>query len=202
MHGSQDLAGGSLGAAARLEGTGLAVELAGAVAHHAVLVRQGSLEGLLARPERLAGGADVRVGLVVEGEVGSLERAVLPLGFVDDRDVGLDPTLVDEPGQVLGRAVGGVGGQALGPEAEAFLGALDHGACRADLGLADRAARLDVDDDGVIQVDQVVRGVGEEGMALVSAGPLGGGVRARDELRLDLAGGAPGPRRRACRGTP
>ena len=82
----------------------------------------------------------------------------------------------DLPGQVLGRAVGAVGGEPLGPQAEAILGALDHGAGGAHLGLADRAAGLDVDDDGVVQIDQVVCGVGEEGVALVGAGPLGGGV--------------------------
>ena len=129
---------------------------------------------------------------MVVGEVGSLEGAVAALGLVEDRDVRLDPALMNQPGEHLGRAVGAVGGQPFRVEAEAILGAVDHGACRADLGLADRAARLDIDDDGMVEVDQVVGGVGEEGMPLQRAGPLRRGIGPRDELRLDLAGRAPG----------
>jgi hypothetical protein len=43
--------------------------------------------------------------------------------------------------------------------------------------------RLDVDNDGMVEIDQVVGSVGEEGMALERAGPLRGGIRLRDELR-------------------
>ena len=85
---------------------------------------------------------------------------------------GSIPRSCDQPGEHLGRAIGAVGGQPLGLEAEAVLGALDHGARRADLGLADRRGRLDVDDDGVVEVDQVVGGVGEEGVPLQRAGPV------------------------------
>jgi hypothetical protein len=37
--------------------------------------------------------------------------------------------------------------------------------CRADLGLPDGARRLDVEDDRGLQVDEVVVGIGKEGMA-------------------------------------
>jgi hypothetical protein len=56
------------------------------------------------------------------------------------------------------------------------LDPVDHGACRADLRLPYRAARLDIDNDGMVKVDQVVGGVGEEGVALECAGPLRGGI--------------------------
>ena len=36
---------------------------------------------------------------------------------------------------------------------------------------------LDIDDDGVVEIDEVVGGVGEEGMTLECAGPLRGGIR-------------------------
>ena len=42
-----------------------------------------------------------------------------------------------------------------------------------------------------VKVDQVVRRVGEEGMALQGARPLRRRIGPRDELRRDLAGGAP-----------
>lgn len=48
---------------------------------------------------------------------------------------------------ISGRTVGTIGGQALRTEFEALFGALNHCACRADLGLPDRSRRLDVDDD-------------------------------------------------------
>jgi len=66
---------------------------------------------------------------------------------------------MDEPGQVLGRAVGGVCGQPLGPEAEAVLRPLDHGARGTHLRLPDGAARLGIDNDGMIEVDQIVGGI-------------------------------------------
>ena len=90
-------------------------------------------------------------------------------GFVEHRDVRLDPALMDQPGQLLGRAVGGVGGQPLGLEAEAVLRPLDHALALRHLGLADGGGRLDIDDDGVFEVDQVVGRVGEEGVARLGA---------------------------------
>ena len=69
------LRAGAFGTAARLQGAGVAVELAGAVAHHAVLIGQRSRVpiGLLPLPQLLAGRADVGVAAVVVGEVGPLK---------------------------------------------------------------------------------------------------------------------------------
>ena len=191
---AQDLAGRRVRAAARLESAGVAVELAGAVAHQPVLIDERARHpvDLLALPQLLAARTGVEIAPVVVGEVGPLEGAVAPLGLVEDRDVRLDPALVHQPGEHLGRAIGAVGGQPLRIEAEAILGALDHRARRTDLGLADRAARLDVHDDGVVHVDQVVGGVGEEGVPLQRAGPLRRRIGPRHELRLHLARRTPG----------
>ena len=79
-----------------------------------------------------------------------------------------------QPGEVLGRTVGGVGRQPLRPQAEALLRAVDHPLLRRHLGLADRGGRLDIDDDGALQVDQVVRALGEEGEPAVRPGPARG----------------------------
>ncbi len=87
---------------------------------------------------------------------------------------------------VLGRAVGAVGGEPFGPEAEALIRPLDHGAGGGHLRWTDGGGRLDVDDDGVVEVDQVVGGIGEEGRSLVGAGPPRRGIRWRDELGRDL----------------
>ena len=90
------------------------------------------------------------------------------------------------------RAVGAVGDQPLGVEAEALHRAVDHGARGADLRLADRARRLDVDDDRIVCVDEVVGRIGEEGVPLLGAGPLRRGIGGRGELRLDRARRAEG----------
>ena len=73
----------------------------------------------------------------------------------------LDPLLVDQPGQHLRPAVGGVGHQALGVEVEAVERAPDHVASRLVLGLPDRGGRLDIADDGVLEIDEVVGGMEE-----------------------------------------
>jgi hypothetical protein len=51
--------------------------------------------------------------------------------------------------------------------------------------LADRGGRFDIDDDGVLQVDQVVGAVGEEGEPAIRSRPARGRVGGRDELRHD-----------------
>ncbi len=59
---------------------------------------------------------------------------------------------------------------------------LDHGAGCGQLGRPHGGGRLDIDDDGVLQVDQVVGGIGEEGRPLVGGGPARGRIHRRDEL--------------------
>ena len=97
-----------------------------------------------------------------------------------------DLLLLDQPVQHRSRSVGGISGKPLRLETEALFGSLDHGLCRANLGLADGAGGLDIDDDAELHVDQIVVGIGEECRALVSAGPLGRWIGRRDELRHDL----------------
>jgi len=93
--------------------------------------------------------------------------------------------------QRRGRTVGAVGGKPLGLEAEAIGRTLDHGAGSANLGLADRTCRLDVENDRCFWIDQVIVGIGEERMPFVSASPLRCGIGSGDELRHGLAGGTP-----------
>src|SRR5438067_10639310 len=57
---------------------------------------------------------------------------------VEDRDVRLDPLLMNQPVQHLGRAIGAVADEALGVEIEGCNGPLDHGLGGRDLGLAGR----------------------------------------------------------------
>ena len=89
----------------------------------------------------------------VVGEVGSTVGAITALEFIEYRDMRLDPALVHEPKKIFGRAVGTVGGEPGRPSREVLLRARDHGADCPDLGLPDGAASLDVDDDGMVEVD-------------------------------------------------
>src|SRR5438067_11546499 len=76
--------------------------------------------------EGLASRAPVGVADMVISEVLAREGAVWALGFVEDWDVRLDPTVMNKPVQHLGRAIGGVTDQPGGVESEAFERALDH----------------------------------------------------------------------------
>src|SRR6267143_5268486 len=108
MDGARDLTGGRIRTAPRLQRTALAIQLAGAIANHAVLIDERARHSIdfLALPEFLPGRADIAVALVVIGEVVAREGAVAALGFVEHRDVRLDPALMHQPGKVLSRAIG------------------------------------------------------------------------------------------------
>lgn len=75
-----------------------------------------------------------------------------------------------------------------GAQIEALHRALDHTLCRQYLGLTDCRRRLDIDDDRVVDVDQVVGRIGEEGRSTVRGGPPRRGIGRRNELRRHLAG--------------
>ena len=49
---------------------------------------------------------------------------------------------------------------------EAFHRAFDHAFCGQDLGPPDRGRRLDINDDPVVDIDQVVSGIGEERLTM------------------------------------
>src|SRR5215469_8204607 len=71
MDGARDLPDGRIWTALRLQRTALAIQLAGAIAHHAVFIDERARHpiGLLPLPEFFPGRADVAVALVVIGEV-------------------------------------------------------------------------------------------------------------------------------------
>lgn len=113
----------------------------------------------------LAAGANVSVALMIVGEVGPREAAVAPAGLVEHWGMRLDATLVHQPGKIFGGSIASICCQPLGPEAEPLLRPLYHVALCCDFGLAHRSGRLDIHDDGVLQIDQIVGAVGEEGQA-------------------------------------
>ena len=79
--------------------------------------------------------------------------------------------LVDQPLQHLARTIRRVAGQPLRVELEALVCPFDHGLGCFDLGLAHRGRGLHIDNDGVIQIDQVVGRVGEGGLPAMGTGP-------------------------------
>ena len=104
--------------------------------------------------------------------------------------MGLDAVLIDEPAQHLGRAVRAVAGEPGRIEVETVDRPLDHALGRGHLGLADGGGRLDVHDDPMVDVDEVVGGIGEERLAPMCARPARRRVGGRDELRRDRGRGA------------
>ena len=99
----RDLAGKSVRAALWFESAGVAIQFAGAI-DPCALGRDAASWGCVGAPKLdqfLACRAHVTVAFGIEGEVGAGERAVRPIGLVEDRDEWRDPLLFDEPGQAL-----------------------------------------------------------------------------------------------------
>src|SRR5712671_1171402 len=95
-------------------------------------VRAGA-SGAVGRDAQGAATSGLRVVISLSG---AREGTVAALGFVKHWNVRLDPALLHEPVEHLGRPVGGVADQALGVQLEAFQRALDHTLCRQGFGLA------------------------------------------------------------------
>jgi hypothetical protein len=138
--------------------------------------------------EGFPGRTAVRISGVVVGEIVARDGTVSALGFVKHRDVRLDPAIVHEPVQHLGRAIGAVADQALGIQVEVFQRALDHALCRPHFGLADRRRCLDIDNDRMVGIDKVVGRIGEEGWPAVRGCPPCCQIGRRDEFERNLAG--------------
>src|SRR5437763_1019248 len=87
---------------------------------------------------------------------------------------GRDAFLLDQPVQHWSSPVSGISDKPLRLEAEALLCSIDHGFCGADLGLANGARGLDINDNAELHVNEIVVGVSEEcrpPCALRSTGP-------------------------------
>jgi hypothetical protein len=84
------------------------------------------LIGLLPPAEFLPGRADIAVTFVIIGKVVAREGAVAAPGFVEDGDVRLDPALLGQSVQHLGRPIGAVANQTNGIKLEALHRPLDH----------------------------------------------------------------------------
>ena len=73
-------------------------------------------------------------------------------------------------------------------QVEALPGSHDHILDDTGLGLADRRRRLDIDDDGIVEVDEIVRRIGEEGPVAVCSGVTGRRIGRRKRLGFNRRG--------------
>src|ERR1700759_4538458 len=71
---------------------------------------------------------------------------------------------------------------------EALHRAFDHALRSQNLGLPDRSGRFDIDDDRVVDIDQIVGRVSEEGLSPMGSGPTGRRIGRGDELWRALGG--------------
>src|SRR4029453_9271070 len=182
---ARDLARWFFWAALRFERAYIAVELAGAIQKGLALVHGA------ARSEPLSARAVIDVAGRIISKVAPGEGAVIPLRLIEHRDMWRDTLLLDQPVQHRSRPVSGIPDKSPWLETEALFGPFDHGFCCADLGLANGAGGLDINDDAELHVDEIVVGVREECRPLVSAGPLRRGIGRRDELGDNLTGRTP-----------
>src|SRR5277367_4805378 len=115
-----------------------------------------------AGPEPLPTRAVVDVIGRVISKVAARESAVIPLRLIEHRDVWRDAFLLDQPVQHWSGPVSGISNKPLRLETKALLCSFDHGLRRADLGLTNRAGRLDINDDPELHVDEIIVGVSKE----------------------------------------
>ena len=153
-------------AAPGLQLAGVAVVLAGPIEQRRFVVHQRARRG-----QRLASRADVDVCRMVVTEVVAREGAVLAAGLVEHRDMRLDVPLIDQPGEHLGGAITGVGRQTRGPGVEPVGRARDHRLGRRDLGLPHRGCGFHIHDHRMLQINQIVVGIGVEGGSATGGGP-------------------------------
>src|SRR5215208_4766014 len=144
-----------------------------------------------ARPEQLAAWAVIDIRCRIKAEVGTREGAVLAARPVKHRDMWCDALLFDKPVQHRSRTVSGIARKPVRLETKALLCSIDHGPGGADLSLANGAGCLNINNDAKLHVDEVVVGVSKKCRSFVRSGPLCRGIGPRDELRDNVAGGAP-----------
>ena len=120
-------------------------------------------------------------------EVATREGAVGAGGFVEHWDMGLDISVVDKPGEHLGRAVARIGNELARPKAE-IMDPLDHPFGGRNLRLADRCACFDVDNDSVLHVDKVIGGIAELRLPAVRRRVARCRVDGRDARRHNRSG--------------
>src|SRR5215469_3933032 len=160
----------------RLQGARIAIELARPIADGAAVVNPAC------RTQSFTVRAGVLVLLCVESEVAAREGSIIAIRPLPHGDVRGDPS-TDEPTEELAGPIGRVRHEALGFQTEPLFGALDHRPGGSDLVVGAGWRRLDIDDHGVLDVDQIVQPVAEL-YALVGLGrPCRTGIGRRDHLR-------------------
>src|SRR5260370_42633172 len=111
-----------------------------------------------AGPKPLSARAVIDVAGRVISKVAPREGAIIPLRLVEHRHMWRDALLLDQPVQHRSRPISGIPDKSLWLETEALFGPFDHGFCCADLGLANGAGGLDINDDAELHGDEIVVG--------------------------------------------
>ena len=118
----------------------IAIALAGDVKHRGAIVHQCSGRG-----EDLAVGTTVDVTCMVIGEVVAREGPIRAGRLVEHCNVRLNPTLVDQPAEHLGRAIPAVAEEPARIEIEPFERALNNALGGQHLRLPDCRGRLGIE---------------------------------------------------------
>jgi hypothetical protein len=123
-----------------LEGALIAIALAGDVKHRGTVVHQRS-----GRCEDLAAGTAIDVTCVITGEVLARQGPVYAGRLVEHCNVWLDPVLIEQPAEHLGRAIPAVAEESARIEIEPFERALNHALGGQHLRLPDCRGRLGIE---------------------------------------------------------
>lgn len=99
----------------------------------------------------------------------------------------LDVFFVHHPGQHRTRSVSGIADEPIGLDVKLFLDPLDHGIGALEVGGSMRRGRLPIHDHAMLDINQIVRRVGEKGRASWRCGPTRKQISQLQALRHGLA---------------
>jgi hypothetical protein len=102
---------------------------------------------------------------MIVAEIVAREGPVLTCRLVEHGYMRLDSVLIDQPAEHLGRAIGAIAHEPSRVETEAVDRALE------DFGLPDRRCRFDINNDSVLDIDQIVGGIGKVRLPSMGSGP-------------------------------
>src|SRR6188508_2721837 len=112
---------------------------------------------------KCAAWANIDIAVLVEGEVGTAERAIGTCRFVPNRNVRCDVAIY-QPFEQPDCAIDRVAHEPLGPQIKTALNTVHHGLGDSNLYCSVCSSAYGIDDDANLVVDQIVCIVGKEGI--------------------------------------
>ena len=169
MDRSGDVSGGSVWATSELQFTVLAVRFGSTISDIFITLHLGPdcLELTATGQQVFVIRANVSVILIVKYEVGPRECLVEPLRSVENRNMWLDTFLMNQPSKCLGIAISAITDEAFWIYTKLLFNTINHIQSGIDFRLSDRRCCFNINNHSIIQVHQIVGGIGKDRIGLL-----------------------------------